>query len=259
MKRKFLRLSAIFFLFLSAYANAYADPWKFEVAPYVWAVNMNGRVQTGPIRVHVDQSFDDILHHLNFGAMFAVDATKDRFGLFGNVMYAVLSDKTSDSLLALNLKNKFGLFSAGASYQVVNYNFNGAPMKPDSVALEPYIGLRYTLNNVRTTLSFESFSISNTDNHHWTDPIVGLRAKLFLSKLWSLILAGDVGGTNASSDYSYNLIGLLGYKPQTHFVDTKLYLGYRLLSQHYITGRGLNYYNWNMKIFGPMVGITIAF
>jgi hypothetical protein len=121
------------------------------------------------------------------------------------------------------------------------------------------VGARYTTTRVSITVNTPLGGLRSSDNKSWTDPIVGARFNLNMNKSWLAIVAGDIGGTNTTSNYSYNVVGMLGFKPQTILKRTTWYLGYRLLDQHYITGSGTSYYNWNMKLFGPIVSLSYTF
>jgi hypothetical protein len=241
-----LLLSCLFFFC----TNTFAAPWRFEVAPYLWAVSMNGRTSVGPGTIHIDEDFSDILKQLNFGAMLYASAHKDAFGTYFNGVYAVLSNSDNIDNIHISGKNKFGIFGAGVSYIVFAKELANA----QKISLEPYAGFRYTLNN--TTIDIGRFSL--TKNVNWTDPVIGLRLDYAFNKPWSVTLMGDVGGTNASTHYSYNASAILGYQPPS-WSSTRLFLGYRLLDQHYQTGSGINFYDWNMKISGPMLGIGFSF
>ncbi len=238
------------------------NTWKIEVAPYIWALSMNGTVQVGPrARAHVDQSFSDILSQLNWAGMVWLEANKNKFGIFANIIYSSLSDDASVRSATIKTKNEFGLYTAGVSYQIYQACLlsSGCSQNTGTIAIEPYAGLRYTSNKATVTLSSPIISLRAVNNQDWTDPIIGARLKFALTNTWHAILSGDIGGTNASSHYSYNLVGVIGYKPQTHWVRTTWYLGYRLLDQHYATGNGANYFNWNMKLFGPLIGVSFTF
>lgn len=241
------------------YVNS--DPWKFQLIPYIWAVNMNGRVGVGPIVGHVNQSFNDILSDLNFATMVAAEATNDRFTAFINIVYAVLSNNADTGAVSVHVKNNFGLYSGGIAYSIFKYpfNFSNNGMANSLVELSPYAGFRYTLNEVDSTLNAEGLQLSSNLNQYWTDPIVGLRLNYDINRAWKLMLAGDIGGMNASSQYSYNAFGTIGYSPHFLWSNTTIYLGYRTLGQHYTTGSGLRRYDWNMKVFGPLVGLGIEF
>jgi len=224
--------------------------WQVTVAPYLWAINMNGAVTVSHYRTPMDESFDELLKHLNFAGMLWLDASKDDFSVFLNVIYTVLRYNTSDSFASLHAKNRLGLTSGGLAYQVFHNNF---------VGISPYAGFRYTSNDTTVTVNASGLDVTVLNNQYWTDPIVGARFNFALSKDWSAIVAGDVGGMNASSQYSYNVYALLGYSPESHWTNTSLYVGYRLLDQNYSTGSGINYFHWNMKLFGPIAGIAIKF
>jgi hypothetical protein len=173
-------------------------------------------------------------------------------------MYAQLTDNETHGPLKATLRNNFGLFTAGVAYEVYRTPFPSLN-NFSYLAFNPYIGARDTLNNTKLTLRASIFDISGSNNQNWVDPIIGLRLNWILNRAWSLTAAGDVGGVNTTTHYSYNVLGLIGYSPQTHWTNTTVYLGYRLLDQHYEHGTGLGKYNWNMKIAGPLLGLAIKF
>lgn len=211
---------------------------------------MNGQVTAGPYRADVNESFTDLLKHINFAGMLWLDASNNNFDVFLNLIYTVLSYNTGDNSISLHAKNRYGITTGGVAYQVYHNAIFG---------ISPYAGFRYTGNDTTINVNTSSLSESVTSNQYWTDPIMGARLNFVFTKAWSAIVSADIGGTNASSQYSYNLEALLGYSPQTHWTNTSLYVGYRLLDQHYATGSGLNYYQWKMKLYGPMLGIAIKF
>ncbi len=248
--KKFILAAAVFAAPVVSFAADAENPaWQFDVAPYLWAANMNGRIGIGPVTAHLSQDFADILSQLNIGGMLWLGAHKGPFGLFLNSMYIVLDDDATIDSIKVSERTRFGLFTAGISYILLQKQFDQARLQ-----LEPYVGDRYTLNNVRVNVLDRSVS----DDHHWQNPIVGLRVTYDWTPRWVLQVAGDAGGTNHSSNYSYNVVGLVGYKP-ARFQHAAFYLGYRNLYQVYKTGRGLNYFNWNMRQFGPLLGVNFSF
>lgn len=235
-----------------SYAIESDDSWKFEVAPYIWAMNMNGRVQTGNKTAHIAQTFSDILSQLNWAGMVYLDAHKDKLGLYFNAMYAVLSQTDKTGPINVNLTTKYGVFGAGVSYQVYKKILAN---QVSQVNVEPYVGLRYTIDN--TTLKIARFSFTN--NQNWTDPVIGAKVNYIINKQWLAFVAGDVGGTNFNNHNSYSANAFIGYKPQSFLTNTTVYAGYRLLYQYYITGSGTSRFGWDMKLFGPVVGLGINF
>lgn len=224
--------------------------WHFRVAPYLWALNMGGTTQIGTRRAHVDESFSDLLSNLDVAGMLWLEADKGNLGIYLNSLYAVISDGASDGPLSLHAKARFGLFAAGISYIVY---------QTSHLSISPYAGVRYTINHNSLTLNTPIGDATGKKNVNWTDPLIGARFIYQFNKAWGLTLAGDIGGTNATTDYSYDLTGLIAYHPQTVMTYTTIYLGYRQLDQNYQTGSGTNKYVWDMKIRGPLLGIAFDF
>ena len=223
------------------------DQWQWTVAPYVWALNMDGSLQIANNSAKVSENFGDILNDLQWGGMLWLEAHKGKVGAFLNILYASLSQ--SDSSNGLTLKNNFGLFTPGISYDWFIKQLN----QNSQLTLSPYVGFRYTLNDAQ--LSGTGISLSN--NHGWADPIIGAKLNYGITQAFSAIFAADFGGTT-NTDYSYNLQALLGYTPQK-FKDLTLYAGYRLLDQYYISGNGSSLFAWKMQLKGPILGLAFIF
>jgi hypothetical protein len=255
MLRKKMAVAACCFLTTSTLLAASTnntpqqEPWKFHIAPYIWAMNMNGRVGVGNLTSHVSENFQDLLNKLEGGGMLYLDASKGKFDIFLNSVYAVLGQDSTVRNVKVTATNRFGLFTGGVSYQVWKKDFKNL----SEMSLEPYLGVRYTLNN--TNVKIGPFSL--TDNQNWYDPLVGLKLNYLFTKKWISFIAGDVGGTNFNSHNSYNLNGYIGYKPTSFHDWVTVFAGYRYLYQNYKTGSGRNRYVWDMRLFGPALGISV--
>lgn len=240
-------------LILSFYCGiTSASSWTVSAAPYLWAIKMNGIVQQGNAQVHISQSFIDIMKHFQGGGMLWLDAHKDKFGLFFNALYSVLEDNQSIRNIPISAHNNFGIFSAGASYELFEKSFFNDEQQ---WRLELFSGARFTLN--RTTLKIAYIPVAS--NKQWTDPIIGLRSTYEFNKQWQTIIAADVGGINQHN--SYDIQGYLGYTPKKQhiFEHSIFYLGYRFLHQYLSTGYATNLYVWNMDISGPVLGMKAIF
>lgn len=253
MTYRLLKTCCLSFLILlsKGYAQS-ADPWKIDVAPYLWAINMNGHVQVGPAKLSVSQSFSDIMRHFQGGGMLWLNARKGKFGFFVNLLYSVLEDHQTIDSIKISARNNFGIFGAGISYKILQKTYAN---QVSQMAVELLAGARTTLNN--TTLHVDRFSF--TDNQNWTDPIIGTRVTYSINNKWQMIGVGDIGGINNHN--SYDLQGYIGYKPVKPLIFKNLtfYLGYRLLHQKYTTGSGLTFYSWKMNISGPVLGAKAIF
>lgn len=56
---------------------------------------MNGHLQVGPEQASISQSFSDIMRHFQGGGMLWLNARKDKFSLFTNLLYSVLKQDES--------------------------------------------------------------------------------------------------------------------------------------------------------------------
>ncbi len=251
--RSTLKALALLAAALSTPAFAGDNQWTFHVSPYLWALNMNGTVQAGNTRAHVNETFSDIWDQLDVAGMLWLDAEYNKFGFFLNGLYAVLSKTVHDGAAAVNAKNRFGLYSGGISYRVYDATFGPS----SDLSITPYGGFRYTTNDVRLNLDAPTINFTVVNNQYWTDPIIGARIIYRFADAWKINFSADIGGTNASSQHSYNVIGLIGYETQTHLKGTTVYAGYRILDQLYKDGSGDKAFVWNMKLFGPVIGIAI--
>jgi hypothetical protein len=102
-----LRILVIVAFMLAALAPAVAaeekpaeSAWKFHVAPYLWAIFMDGNVTVKGVEADVDLGFSDIWDELNFAFMLAYEARKGNWGLWGNTVYANLGYNNIEGRLA---------------------------------------------------------------------------------------------------------------------------------------------------------------
>ncbi len=236
------------FSFLASTA-LYADPWQFTLAPYIWGISLDGTVGVGNLQTNIHQNFDQLFKELNFAGMLFASAHKNNFGVYFNGIYTEISNQQLIGPLTVQGKNDLGIFDAGVSYKVFNKTF----LNRQSISLEPYFGLRYTFNDTSLTIvNFDTFH----NNQHWESPVLGTRLDYHFTPKWLIHLAGDLGGTDYSSNYTYSGTALLGYTPRT---SVTTYLGYSYLKEHYQTGLSNHFYNWDVALYGPVLGVSINF
>ena len=63
------------------------------------------------------------------------------------------------------------------------------------------------------------------------------------------------GGFGAGSQFTWQAVGLVGYKFHIGTVATTLFAGYRALSQDFQSSD----FEWDMVVHGPLIGINFAF
>jgi hypothetical protein len=250
-----IRLVKIIFIILTAFFVNYTVAaerfWTLDIAPYFWAINMNGKTGVADYDARLRQNFGDILQQFQGGGMLWLDAHNKYFGVFANLLYSELSQTQDIRNIPIKIRNQFGIFSLGVNYSLPDINL---PYEQKIIA-DILAGIRTTVNNTKLTAPI----ITIKNNEQWTDPLFGLKLTYKFYPRWNLVLLGDAGGID--NHYSYDFQGYLGFNPEKVFNldNVRFYLGYRLLHQTYRPGSGLDAYLWDMNIFGPLIGVNFAF
>jgi hypothetical protein len=242
--------------------------WEFTVAPYLWAVAMNGNVTVRGLKADVDVSFNDIWDELNFAFMLAYEARKGRWGLWGNTIYADLGDSDvdgPDGLSEVDPTVKAFWQELGGFYRLGTWDLaDKADEKAPSVTVDTFLGARYTYLDAKIDFKFEgprrSFSNDVDEDKSWVEPLVGVRTIWDFYERWALSLAGNIGGVVFGSDFAWSASGLIGYQFSLFGEDNaKVFGGYRALSQDYTDGSGDDKFEWDVTLHGPILGLGIRF
>lgn len=246
-----------------------AAPWELSLTPYVWALSMKGDVGVGRTEADVDVSFSDILDNLNIAVMLEVELRKGRFGLLSDTIYANLEDDaaTEEDRIRIKATAKMLIQGLAGTYRLGTWQLaDFAQAGRLSVTVDPYAGIRYTYLDTELTgrldlpdLGVDARRTTSADKH-WVDPIVGLRTIWTLGERLSLSAAGDFGGTSMNSDYSWQAVGVVGYRFGLFGTNNaNVVAGYRALHQKYEDGDGRSRFDWDVTMHGPIAGLTIAF
>ena len=244
-------------------------PWQLSVTPYLWALSVKGDVGVGETEADVDASFSDILDDLNYAVMLELELRKGRFGLVSDTIYADLEDDAATAEDRLRIKATANILIQGlagtyrlGTWQLAEFARAGRL----AVTVDPYAGIRYTYldTELKGRLDLPDLGVdarrTTEADKHWVDPIVGLRTAWTLGERFSLILAGDAGGTSTNSQYSAQGVGLIGYRFGLFGQDNaNLVVGYRALHQKYQDGDGRSRFDWDVTLHGPIAGLDITF
>jgi len=235
-----------------------SEDWQFQVAPYVWALAVDGDVTVKGQKSDVSLSFKDIVEELNYGVMLQGEARKGRVGAFANVLYANLGDETDVG--PLKIDPEANLFIGGFSgyYRLGPWDLDSeAGDDSPQLIVDPYAGVRYTYLDLDLDISGGP-SLGNDQD--WFEPIVGLRTLWELSPRWGVTAAGDIGGFGVGSDFAWQAIGLVSYRFGLFGENNSRFLfGYRALHQDYSTGSGTNKFEWDVTLHGPIFALAIEF
>lgn len=224
-----------------------ADDWSFSLSPYFWAAGLSGDVGAfGLPTVHIDPDFGDILDNLDFAFMAIGEARRDRFSVFGDVIYTKLSKSidTPRGILADSVGVSAETFAGllGAGYALV---------QDERGTLDVIGGARVW--HVSTGLSFDGQVLDGAaadDDATWVDGMVGLRGRYILGNGFYLTAWGFVGAGGAKLDW--DTAAGLGYS----FNDRiSAVVGYRALGVNYESDGFL----FDVVQQGPILGAVIRF
>ena len=189
--------------------NERTEGLNLELTPYFWAAGIDGKAQVGLSRVHFNQSFSDLIQHVDAGFMGLGIVSYDRFVLYGDYDYISLS---SDGKVARDLVIPSGtkadvdgdlkLRTVAGGYRFDMFGAN---------TLDVMIGARrLSLDN-----SFKAFGTTVSSDSRLTDTIVMLRPSLQITDHWRFNPTLSYG-VSGDSDTTYELMPQVQYQ----FADT---------------------------------------
>jgi hypothetical protein len=226
---------------LTAYAedSSSNSNWEFSLAPmYLWAVSINGDQTVKGNEVDLDVPFSDIFDNLNGALTVHFEGLyQQRWGFYSDFNYIVLEmDDGATDIDFTEIMFELAGF----------YRFTRGPHAIDGLG-----GLRYSSMDV----DLDSPGPDVDQGKDWVDPYVGLRWQWKFAEKWGSRLRGDIGGFGVGSDLTWNLVGLIDFKPWKH---VGLFGGYRALYQDYSTGSGDNKFKFDATMHGPVLGLNIT-
>lgn len=241
----------LFFIFLMLFMNFFILPayaWELEVAPFLWNIHMKGSVKVNTTPADIDRT--------DWNNMAFIQLKHNNLGAFVHFTYSFATENESYGLFDAQIKNKYGIFTSGLIYDVYKHPISCFKYTCN-FTLSPYLAGRYTIKNTDVVVSGFGQKYYTYQDENWLDPVIGMKLKWENQYNWLFVLSGDVGGRNTNSRYSYNVFGLIGYKPLMFRNHGTLYFGYAVLDQHYDRQRVNNSFKWDIRLSGPLVGFSI--
>jgi hypothetical protein len=219
--------------------EASAEPWEFEITPYIWLVGLEGDVSTGDVTSPVENENNlFVLENLDLYGAGTFEARKHNWALLIDGLYVRYSDDLTNRLFDTNLIMEAGFFEAVASYRLEKLK-----------ALEFIAGARYIFATLEIT---QIPGQSAKDRQDWVDPIVGLRFTWDIADKWLMRLRGDLGGFGVGSEFVYNALMTIEYRLSQMF---SLKAGYRFMKVDFKE----NDFIYNISLSGFGLGLGIRF
>jgi hypothetical protein len=245
-------------------AEAPADGWTFEVAPYLWLPEMQGTLSAGRVSAPIDVDFDQLFDLLFDGELLAgglhLGAQWGRLSLFvdGFGGGARPSQQTQRGKAELTLN--FAFIEFGPAYRVLDL----PSPKPGgrSIQVDALVGGRfmyfYDSIGFRGTRGRINFSSDATTT--WVDPFVGGRWRVPLIGELDMVFRGDIGGFDAGSKLAWNLIGGFQYGLPWRAGESRVSLvaAYKAFDFDY-EGSGGRQGRLALNLRGPLLGAMFTF
>jgi hypothetical protein len=250
--------------------------WTLIFAPYGWLPGLNGNTTVKGRTTDVDVGPFRVLEHIDgVPWMSYAEARKGRLGFYNDIVYAPLGVDVSaarsvgrlslDATLGLDIEQ--AIVEVGATYEVARWNAFGGSTAVDLLAGARYWHQHATLNlaltgalDISGLAIVRSRAIARAGDVDWVDPLVGVRLRHQLAPGQELVLRGDVGGFDAGSQFSWNVVGAYSFEMGVyHGLTFSGLLGYRALSVDFEKGSGLSRYEFDVIQHGPLLGLIVRF
>lgn len=230
--------------------------WSFNVAPYLWALRLDGELTLRGNAADVGLSDKEILRQLKAALMLEAGLRKDRVGVFGDFLVAKLEgDGAVGPLGRQNADVKLRMFKAtfGVDYLLGPYPLASGP-KAAQVTVAPYLAGRYFYLETDITSSIPAVRAQGSES--WMDPLIGVRTDWNLTRHWNIGVGGNIGGFGVGSDLAAEGLATVGYR--FHFskqVTGNVLAGYRVLYQDYSHQN----FTYDATLQGPFFGLDVSF
>ena len=248
---------------LAAIALAWGTPvlaadggWNYRIVPYVWGASIDGTLAHDrlPVDVHPSGSFSDIWNNLDFAAMAAFEAQRDRHGVVAELVTLRLSGTARMPIPPLGASVPVEL-DGDSTTVLLAYQYrmvDAAHAHLDLVAGARYwstrTGFAYALPAPPPPPVPQSYDASQSRS--WIDPQLGIKGRRDFAHsvyvgAWLLAGAGE-------SDLTVDAMLMAGYRFNDLVAPTA---GYRWMTTDFSSGG----FTFDATLQGPGLGLEYAF
>lgn len=274
--------------------HAPAGGWELRATPYAWLTNLNGETAIRGRDVAVDVTFLELIEQSDtLVALYGRgEARNGRFSVLKDAVFARLTVSESEITTLnpvrnvtlseradLGLEFQLLILEGAAAYELFARHRGGGCAKDlaptSTTALDVIAGARYW--NLQADLTLDivdeidipafgirregSRAIADGGTVEWVDPLIGLRLRHEFADGGELFVRADFGGFGAGSAFSWNAIAGYSWECECRPFGATMrgVIGYRALYADYSEGSGHHRFEWDMTIFGPIIGTSFVF
>ena len=264
------------------------SPWTLTATPYAWAPFIQGDATVRERTANIYVNPIELIDHLErIPWMSYIEARNGPFALYNDIVYANAgigvsgARRIGSATIAGSLGADFEqtIVEVGGAYQIAKWwSGTGGSLK-DGYSFDRYTaidliaGARYWQQELDINLSLTGAldrsglvitgnrAIARSGEVDWVDPLVGFRIRQSLAPGQELMFRADIGGFDAGSMFSWNIIAAYNFNIcVSNGVTYTAMLGYRALSVDYDNdGSGFKKYELDAVMHGPVMGLTIKF
>jgi hypothetical protein len=117
-------------------------------------------------------------------------------------------------------------------------------------------GLRYNDLSVDIKTTGPLGTRSAGGDEDWIDPVVGAHYTIPFADKWSFTMRGDIGGFGIGSDFAWQGVGTLRWQASERI---GVLAAYRYIDMDYDNGETSNYFEYDMAMSGPALGVVFTF
>jgi hypothetical protein len=190
---------------------------------------------------------------MDSGFMTYLEFGKSKYGFYGQPNYLTLSADGTQGRVHGDDTLQLWIVEAGGFCQIGKWG------EERSLTLDATAGVRYwnLHNEIELNGTGGNVKIDRGSTMSLTDPVVGMRARQYLTPKLSLTLRGDFGGfgmTSQMSDFTWQALGLVGYDFTKRF---SLFAGYRALAVDKEIGHGSGKHGADLILNGALFGLQM--
>lgn len=239
------------FLCVPAMAAENADAqknWDFQLAPfYLWMWTVDGDLSAANRTVDIGVNLTDLTDQLNAAYVANFQGYyKQKWGFFLDYNHVKFSEDGAQGPIHVDVDFRLQLVELDGLYRI--------DLAPGH-SLDFKAGARYF--KLDPTIKVSVINTREFDNEQdWVDPIIGARWVWRFADQWSLNLLGDIGGFGVGSEFTWQGVVAIDYKP---FKNVSFGGGYRAIYVDYEDGTANtpDYFKFDATLHGPMIGLVI--